>query len=46
MTALFRTRLEQHGSGNLGDAVDGVRRGKQQSSWRVSPVQPTIRVDK
>lgn len=29
MTALFRTRLEQHGSGNLGDAVGGgVRRGR------------------
>jgi len=25
MTALFRTRLEQHGSGNLGDAVDGKK---------------------
>jgi len=26
MTALFRTRLEQHGSGNLRDVVGGVRR--------------------
>lgn len=25
MTALFRTRLEQHGSGNLGDAVGGKK---------------------